>query len=197
MQTYDLVFDAVTNPSIRVTITSTFFFILSDGGGSVDISMRRNGGFETIKGVSAGFGLKLKNGDVGQEFIIDSEISQTIKIFMGDDEAIYNRISGAVSVNSMPKTALFMTNFGRTVSNSSIQILMSEKPDRRYFMVQNNDANAVMRLSISQWGNTANWGFRVPPGGVFEMSNYVPNGQITAIMESATSQALNVTVIEG
>lgn len=52
-----------------------------------------------MKGLQAGFGLKLNSDQRGKEFIFSCAAAQTVKVFVGDDEAIYNRLSGTVTVN--------------------------------------------------------------------------------------------------
>ncbi len=96
MRTYDLTFDGINQ--IRMVIDYRFFLILSDEGSPIDIAVRKNSGFDQVKGVQAGFGTNL-SGNRGQEFIFDSAVAQNVKIFVGDDEAIYNRLSGTVTVN--------------------------------------------------------------------------------------------------
>ena len=97
MRTYDLIFDGIND--VRMTIVHKFFLLLSDEGHPIDISVRKNGGFSQMKGLQAGFGSKITSDQSGQEFIFSCEFAQTVKIFVGDDEAIYNRLSGTVTLN--------------------------------------------------------------------------------------------------
>lgn len=97
MRTYDIILDG-TNEA-RLTIDHKFLLILSDQGFTVDLAVLKGSGFAEVKGVQAGFGLRLTDQTRGKEFIFRCANPQTIKVFVGDDEAIYNRLSGTVTVN--------------------------------------------------------------------------------------------------
>lgn len=97
MRTYDIILNG-TNEA-RLTIDHKFLLILSDEGFTVDLAVLKGSGFAEVKGVQAGFGLRLTDQTRGKEFIFRCSNAQTIKVFVGDDEAIYNRLSGSVTVN--------------------------------------------------------------------------------------------------
>ena len=107
MRTFDLIFNGIDQ--IRMVITHKFFLILGDGGNAIDISVRKSSGFNEVKGVLAGFGFRLAEDSRGQEFIFNSSVAQTVKIFVGDDEAIYNRLSGTVTINGGSLTGINST----------------------------------------------------------------------------------------
>ena len=97
MRTYDILLNGTDET--RLIIDYKFFLILTDGGYTLDVSVWKKNGYQKVQGVAAGFGLKLNEDSRGKEFVFSSANAQTIKIFAGDDEAIYNRLSGTVTVN--------------------------------------------------------------------------------------------------
>jgi hypothetical protein len=98
MRTYDVLLAGGANET-RLIIDYKFFLILNDGGYPLDVQVWKKNGYQKCQGIGAGFGLKLAEESRGKEFIFGSTNAQTIKIFAGDDEAIYNRLSGTVTVN--------------------------------------------------------------------------------------------------
>ena len=122
--------------------------------------------------------------------------AQTFKIVISRDKKSNSTpVSGATAVSSLPATAVAFSQVSFNVTNASQQ-LRAAKADRRYLLVQNNDASAVLRVSIGT-AATATVGVRVPPGAALEIENYVPNGIIYAMMETATAATSNVIVWEG
>jgi len=81
------------------------FFVLVSVESNVNLTFVRNNGsvIGRAKGVGAGFGVGPIQDDFHGVYVESADGSaQTVKIAIGDDEAIYHVISGAVSVTSMP-----------------------------------------------------------------------------------------------
>lgn len=97
MRTYDLVLTA--GQDVTIDIDYKFFLVLNDGGYPFDVTLYKGSISQKCQGVAAGFGLRLAAESRGKKFIFNSANTQTIKVFVGDDEAIYQRLSGSVTVN--------------------------------------------------------------------------------------------------
>jgi hypothetical protein len=97
MRTYDLAL--VPGVDTRLNIDYKFLLVLADGGFPFDVSLFKGSGFQKCESVAAGFGLRLAGDNRGRELFFTSANAQTIKVFVGDDEAIYQRLSGNVTVN--------------------------------------------------------------------------------------------------
>lgn len=108
MRTYDIILDGTKEA--RLTIDHKFLLILSDEGFSVDLAVLKGSGFAEVKGVQAGFGLRLTDQTRGKEFIFRCANPQTIKVFVGDDEALYNRLSGNVTINGVVRVNSLRTD---------------------------------------------------------------------------------------
>jgi hypothetical protein len=85
----------------------------------------------------------------------------------------------------------------RASLTNTAQMLLAANANRKYLLVQNNDASAYMRITLDGSTPSATAGFRVSPGGSMEMSNYTVSGMVKAIMETATAAAANVEFMEG
>lgn len=77
------------------------------------------------------------------------------------------------------------------------QLLSAGNGSRKYLLIQNNDASAVLRLTVDGSAPGAGAGFRIEPGDLFELPFYCATGEINAIMETATAAADNVEICEG
>lgn len=125
-----------------------------------------------------------------------SASAQTFKLVIARDKKSNSTpVSGATSVSSLPATAVAFSQVSFNVTNASQQ-LRAAKTDRRYLLVQNNDSSAVLRVSIGTEA-TETVGVRVPAGAALEIENYVPNGIIYAMMETASAETNNLIVWEG
>ncbi|MGP1718168.1 MAG: hypothetical protein ACTS9Y_13390 [Methylophilus sp.] len=116
MKTYDLAL--IPGVDTRLNIDYKFLLVLADGGYTFDVSLFKGSGFQKCEGVNAGFGLRLDGNNRGKELFFTSSNAQTIKVFVGDDEAIYQRLSGTVTINGGTlATVSNLTTLG-TISNT-------------------------------------------------------------------------------
>lgn len=124
---------------------------------------------------------------------IDIGGADTVQIGIGDGSARYNRSQGNVTVTNVngafTDSQLSLTNVAQTA--------VAANAARRYVLVQNNDAAAVMRVSLDGTPATATKGKRVQPGQLLELQGFVATTAISVIMETATAAANNVDVTVG
>lgn len=86
------------------------------------------------------------------------------------------------------------TNAQVTVTNASTTI-DAASPLRRYLLIQNNDATGDIYVRLDGVAATLLTGVKIPAGGSYEITGYVPNGAITAIGSIASNA--NVVIVEG
>lgn len=101
-----------------------------------------------------------------------------------------------VIVDSMPASNGAFTQGRSSVSNTNTQILAANT-NRKYLLIQNNDAGQVLRVTVDGNAATTTTGFRVAAGGVFEIPNYAVTGAINVIFENATAASNNVEFVTG
>lgn len=140
----------------------------------------------------------------GDDFQFDRFSSLRISHSSGADQAIKLIIStgkkaGSAKVGGSVTIAgnVGALAQGRASVTNVNQVIRNANPARKYFMVQNNDPVAVLRVNLAGAAATAAQGFRVQPGGVLELQNYQGSAAIYCIMETATAAAGNVEFLEG
>lgn len=152
----------------------------------------------TITGLSAG--LEVLLGDPShtdpQDFEFDRvEIgitgADTVTIGIGNGQARYNRSQGNVAITN---TAGAFANVNATVTNASAQ-LVAAKANRRYLLIQNNDATGDIYVRFDGAAATLATGVKIKAGGAYEAQGYVPTGAITAIGSIASN--VNIVTVEG
>lgn len=143
--------------------------------------------------------------EVFDELRIESPTAQTIKFTMGSGEAgaaTAVSISGSVEVtndvgNPLPVSQTFAAAFTQTavdVGVASAQILAA-KANRKFLLVQNNDATATVYLNLTGAAATAT-DLKLAPGASVVLDQATPSAAITAIASAATAAGA-VVVIEG
>lgn len=123
---------------------------------------------------------------------------ETVKLTISKDKKAGSaKVGGSVNVaGSVTLANGGMTQGRASVTNVNQQILASDT-GRRYLLIQNNDAAAVLRVTIDGNAATASQGFRVGAGDSLELSTFAPTGAINCMMETATATAGNVEFVEG
>ncbi len=101
------------------------------------------------------------------------------------------KLSGNVTVNNNGAA----TQNRVSLTNVNQQILAANA-GRKYLMIQNNDAGAVMRVKIDGSAATAAQGFRIPAGSTYAFDGFNVTGAINCMMETATAAAGNVEFAE-
>jgi hypothetical protein len=146
----------------------------------------------------------------------DDAAEQTIKLIVSKGKKAGSAqvggsvsLTGAVELGDVTLAALETINIGNkdavngaftqgrvSVTNAN-QVLIAANANRRYLMLQNNDAAAVLRVTLNGNAATAAQGFRVQAGGVLEVPIFAVTGAINCMMETATETAGNVEFVEG
>lgn len=86
---------------------------------------------------------------------------------------------------------------GRASVTNANQVIIAANASRRFLMIQNNDASAFMRVTLSGAAATAAQGFRLAAGDSLDLSGYQCTAAINVMMETATAAADNVEWAEG
>lgn len=114
-----------------------------------------------------------------------------------DKKAGSAKVGGSVNVaGSVTLANGGMTQGRASVTNVNQQVLAGDI-GRRYLLIQNNDAGAVLRVTIDGNAATASQGFRIAAGDSLEIATFAPTGAINCMMETATGAANNVEFVEG
>lgn len=119
---------------------------------------------------------------------------QTIVLAVGEGAEIGSALlSGSVALTGV--------NGGFTQSRASVsnvnQVLIAANENRKYLLIQNNDAAAVLRVKLDGSAATATAGFKIAAGGSLELNTFAPTGAINCMMETATAAVNNIEFVEG
>lgn len=181
----------VAGQAVRLDGLGDYFHLLETVE-PVDIEFMFNGQVQgEARSMEYGFFFKPTGGFSALGFT--SATTQTIKYAIGIGDGGYNRTTGAVSILNQQGAH---TETQKSVTNAN-QVLMAANAARRGGLIQNNDAAAVLRVTVDGAAASAARGFRVLAGGVFNLSDYAPSGAIYGCMETATGTLNNVEVAEG
>lgn len=99
--------------------------------------------------------------------------------------------NGQVTVTN---TAGAFTQVQATVTNASAQLLAA-RSNRRYLLIQNNDATGDIFVRLDGAVATVGNGVRIAAGGSYEISGFAPTGAVVAIGNIASNA--NVITVEG
>lgn len=86
------------------------------------------------------------------------------------------------------------THAQASVTNADNTILAASA-SRRYVLIQNNSAAAVLRVQLDGTAASATKGIRVQPGGSLELPFWAATNALHAFMETADATANNVEVV--
>ena len=128
-----------------------------------------------------------------ERIAITSATTQQIQFVIRDGNSVdYDQPpTGSVIVENSSGP---FTQQQKTVTNASGQLL-AEKLNRRYLLIQNNDAAGILYINLSAAAAAAASGVRVLPGGSYECQGYVTTSAINAIGNIANNP--NIVVVEG
>jgi hypothetical protein len=140
--------------------------------------------------------------DPFDELEIVSSVNQTVQIAIRLGSVIqYDQAPvGNVQVTNTPTVTVGNVNSAANQNRASVtnanQQLLAANPARRYLIIQNNDASAVLRVTLNSVAATLTAGFRVSAGGVLEVPFWGITGAINVMMETATVAVSNVEFLE-
>lgn len=155
----------------------------------------------TFEGRDSGFKVTLEQGDSVRlkEFqaVIVSHgdaAEQTVTFYVGNGESLdSSQVGGSVQISNVNGS---FTQPQASVTNA-VSTLLAANAARRYLLIQNNDASAVLRVTVDGSAPSATKGFRIAAGDSLEIHSYSPTGAIKGFMETATGTANNVEIAEG
>lgn len=169
---------------------SNFFRIL-DLAGFVNIEFYNNGAkvSEAI-GITAGYAERFS--DYFDKIAITSATSQTIQFVtrLGNEVRYDKAPVGNTTINTVAST---FTNSQKTVTNAN-GTLVGANANRRYLLIQNNDAEGDIYVRLDGLTATTATGVKIEAGGSYELENLVPSNAITAIGSIASNA--NIVVVE-
>lgn len=169
------------------------FFRLMAATAAIDISYYNNGReIAEANGVQVGYAEKFEEMNF-ERISITSATAQTITFAtrLGNQVWYDTPPNGQVTVTNVNGA---FTNLQATVTNASTTI-DAASPSRRYLLIQNNDATGDIYVRLDGGVATLLTGVKIPAGGSYELTGFVPNGAITAIGSIASNA--NVVIVEG
>lgn len=124
--------------------------------------------------------------------------NETIKLTVSTDKKAGSaKVGGSVNVAgsvTLANGALTQTRHTVTNANSAVK---AANTSRRYLLIQNNDAAAVLRVTVNGGAATAAQGFRIGAGDSLELATFAPTAAINCFTETAGSGANNIEIVEG
>lgn len=139
------------------------------------------------KGVAGGYAERFQAGGFDRIKLL-SDTTQTVQFVarLGNqvfyDLPPFGNINGAFAQNQ------------KTVTNASAQLLAANL-FRRYLLIQNKDSVGSVYLKFGATAATTANGVRIPAGGSYEITGFVPTDAIQAIGDIASNA--NIITIEG
>lgn len=169
------------------------FFRLMESTDPLDVRFYYQGKeVSEANNVGEGFAEKFRVGTFDR-VQIESATTQAIQfvIRLGADIFYDKPPTGAVVVTN---TSGAFTQAQKTVTNASAQLLAANA-QRRYLLIQNNDAAGAIFVTMDGSAATTANGIKIEPGGSYECSGFCPSGAIFAIGSVANNP--NVVTVEG
>lgn len=112
-------------------------------------------------------------------------------ILVSDANLIDQTLYGSISLTN--QQGAFVQS-QKTVTNASASMLAANA-NRRYLMIQNNDATGDIYITLDGTAATTAKGIKIAAGGSYECANFCPSGQIFAIGSLASNA--NCVAVEG
>lgn len=167
------------------------FFRILDLAGVVDVEFYKMGvKVSDAIGISAGYAEKFTDGF--DKIAITSATAQTIQLVtrLGNEVRYDKAPMGYTTINNGSNT---FTNSQKTVTNASAT-LVAANVNRRYLLIQNNDAAGDIYVRLDGIAATIGTGVKIEALGSYALENLVPIGAITAIGSIASNA--NIVVVE-
>ena len=167
------------------------FFRLLKAGGLVNLYFYIGGRVvATAEGVRAGYAERF--GEVFTSVEIQTPDAQTVQFV--------TRLGGQVDYDQPPESVVTVINTGGAVTQTAVNAsgvsaqLLAAKPQRRYLLIQNQDAANAVFIRLDGAAVSAANGLKIPAGGSFVAESYTPTGEVTVIAAAGTPL---LNVIEG
>lgn len=169
------------------------FFRVMDAADPLTVTFYRNGA-EVARGVDVGEGYAEKfEGNYFDRITVYSATTQAVQLVarLGNVVAYDKAPTGQVQLTGEQGA---FTQSQKTVTNASGQVLAGNA-NRRYLLIQNNDASGVIYVTLDGTAATTEKGVKIDAGGSLELAGYVPSGAINAIGSIASNA--NIVALEG
>ena len=169
------------------------FFRLLDAAGPLDLRFYFQGKeIARAPNVGEGYAERMRTGQYDR-VQIESATTPAISFVsrFGADVFYDKPPTGAVTIQGEQGP---FTQAQKTVTNASGQLLAA-KANRRYLLIQNNDASGVIYVTLDGTAATTAKGIKIDAGGSYECQGYCPTGEIRAIGSIASNA--NVVAVEG
>ena len=167
-----------------------FFRVMATTSGKVDVKFYRNGAeIADAPSVSAGYAEQFKI--PFDNVAIISSVTQSVQFVTRQGSTVfYDTTPGGTLI--FPPSQGSMNQATPAIGVAAGNIL-SARADRRFLLIQNNDASARIYISVNGSAATLTSGLQIGPGGSLELNAYCPTAAISALSTVATT---NVVVLE-
>lgn len=187
--------------TVKFIDLGNFLRVLS-ANSAITVRTFRNGQVVTESvGVYSGYAEQFGGDNQFDAVEVYSATAQTVQIVIRNGQIVYydqaptGNVSVLNTVNVIPLNNGAASQSRVSLTNVNQQILAANA-GRKYLMIQNNDAGAVMRVKIDGNAATAAQGFRIPAGSTYVFENFNVTGAINCMMETATGAPGNVEFAE-
>lgn len=181
------------------------FFRILKSSIVLDVHYFRNGALIVdAEGVSAGY---------WEKFAEPYDQIKIVNRTAGPDTiSIVSRLGNSVGYDMPPVGNVAVTNIPHVITDNSVNgafshaqasvtnadnTILAASASRRYVLIQNNSAAAVLRVVLDGTAASATKGVRVQPGASLELPFWAATNAIRACMEIADATANNVEIVTG
>jgi hypothetical protein len=178
-------FTITANGVYRLQVQGQYFKILTSTA-----LIKVEADFGTLDGIGSGQGLE--NTPFSYLVISDkSGATNTVSLLIGDKNFVDAAAGNVTIVNNAPTKSATFVNTPATVTNVSAS-MMAANTNRKYLLIQNNDASGVIYINFGAASTIAN-GIKIEAGGAFEPAA-ISTQEIFAIGSIASNS--NVLLVE-
>lgn len=175
------------------------FFRIMESSYPVDVTFYKMGR-EVARAINvrSGFSEEFKDGEAFDKFTLkNGGTAQVVQVVA--------RKGSTVLYDVPPVGNVAITNSAGSFSHSTpaitnaVSTVSAANAGRRYLLVQNTDAVANLRVTVSGTNplsdaNPNPVGVKIAPGGSWELQGYVPTGAVKVVADQATATC---SVVEG
>lgn len=175
------------------------FFRIMESSYPVDVTFYKNGR-EVARAINvrSGFSEEFKAGEGFDKFTLkNGGTAQTVQVVARKGSTVLYDVPPVGNVAITNSSGAF-SHSAPAVTNAANTVLAANA-GRRYLLVQNTDAVANLRVTVSGAtpvadGQPAPMGVRIAPGGSWELQGYVATGAVKVVADKDTATC---AVVEG
>lgn len=106
---------------------------------------------------------------------------QTVVLFVGNGTSADGaKVGGSVAINSLPANNGDVSQSSFMATNGGASDAVAENLSRRFLLVQNTHASAVLYVAFGVDATTSN-GMRITAGGSLLLDNFVPRSRVSLL----------------